>query len=160
MKDETKIELIKELSKGNVTIKQLIMEVNGTLNYYENQEENGKKTVSDKQISNAIIAISGEDKPLNEQQLYLGVICVLLSKYGWSGNWADCCTRINKLPMKDMFQKRCEYNSIKVLTAYKFAGVNYKEWDKYEPTKTENTIFKKCKAVADAFEEAISLPLG
>lgn len=84
MKDETKIELIKELSKGNVTIKQLIMEVNGTLNYYENQEENGNK----------------------------------------------------------------------------FAGVDYKEWDKYEPTKTENTIFKKCKAVADAFEEAISLPLG
>ena len=113
MKDETKIELIKELSKGNVTIKQLIMEVNGTLNYYENQEENGKKTVSDKQISNAIIAISGEDKPLNEQQLYLGVICVLLSKYGWSGNWADCCTRINKLPMKDMFQKREESITIK-----------------------------------------------
>ena len=160
MSDEKKLELIKELAKGNIKIGQFIMEVNGTLNYYENQEENGKKTVSDEQISNAIIAISGEDKPLNEQQLYLGVICVLLSKYGWCGNWADCCTRINKLPMRDMFQKRCEYNSIKVLTAYKFAGVDYKEWDKYEPTKTENTIFKKCKADADDFEEAISLPLG
>ena len=160
MSDEKKLELIKELAKGNIKIGQFILEANGPVNYYENQEENGKKTVTDEQFSNAIIAISGDDKPLNEQQLYLGVICVLLSKYGWCGNWSDCCTRINKLPMRDMFQKRCEYNSIKVLTAYKFAGVDYKEWDKYEPTKTENTIFKKCKAVADAFEEAISLPLG
>ena len=118
-----------------------------------------KKKVTDEQISNAIISITGEEKPLNEKQLFLGVISVLLSKYGWSGNWSACCSRINKLPMKDRFEKECDYNSIKILTAFKFASIDYKDWSSYEPTSSERTIFKKCKAVADAFDEAISLPL-
>ena len=42
MKDETKLEIIKELAKGNVKIAQLILEVQGDNNYYENRnkEEN------------------------------------------------------------------------------------------------------------------------
>jgi len=117
-----------------------------------------KKKVTDEQISKAIISISGEEKPLNEKQLFLGVISVLLSKYGWSGNWSACCSRINKLPMKNLFEKECDYNSIKILTAFKFASVDYKDWSSYEPSSSERTIFKKCKAVADAFDEAICLP--
>ena len=134
--------------------------VYGDCYYHEGESKEDKKKVSDEQISRAIISINGEQKPLNEKQLFLGVISVLLSKYGWSGNWSACCSRINNLPMKDQFVKKCDYNSIKILTAFKFASVDYKDWESYEPSSSERTIFKKCRAVADAFDEAICLPEG
>lgn len=155
MSDEMKLNLIKELSKGGVKIGQLIMEVKGDNHYHESKNRELKEKVTDEQISRAIISINGEKKPLNEKQLFLGVICVLLSKYGWSGKFSTCCSRINNLPMRDMFEKECDYNSIKILTAYRFATVDYKDWENYEPSSSERGIFKKCKAVADAFEEAI-----
>ena len=51
--------------------------------------------------------------------------------------------------------KSCDYNSIKILTALKFASVDYKEWSTYEPRDSERGVFRKCKAVADAFDEAL-----
>ena len=157
MSDELKLKLMKELAKGNVRIGQLILEVHGN-NYYKERSDREEKTkVNDEDISKAILSINGSEKPLNEQQLFLGVICVLLSKYGWVGNWSSCCEKIKKLPMYDLFYKKCDYNSIKVLTAYKFASVDYKDWEGYEPTQIERVIFKKCKSVADAFDEAISM---
>ena len=155
MKDETKLEIIKELSKGNVKIAQLILEVQGDNNYFENQNKDEKMKPSDEQISKAIMSICGDKKPLNEKQLYLGVICVLISKYGWTGKFSACCTRINNLPKNDEFEKSCDYNSIKILTPLKFASVDYKEWSTYEPRDTERGVFRKCKAVADAFDEAL-----
>ena len=153
MKDETKLEIIKELAKGNVKIAQLILEVQGDNNYYENRNKDEKMKLSDEQISKAIISICGDKKPLNEKQLYLGVICVLISKYGWTGKFSACCARINSLPMKDEFEKSCDYNSIKILTALKFASVDYKEWSTYEPRDSERGVFRKCKAVAEKCRE-------
>lgn len=155
MSDELKLQLMQEIAKSNLKIDQLILEVRGD-NYYNKHREEVTK-VDDEQVSKAIISINGDEKPLNEKQLFLGVICVLLSKYGWAGNWSDCCNRINRLPMKDMFVKGCDYGCIKILTGYKFASVDYKDWDKYEPSRSEAGIFKKCKYVADAFDEAVSV---
>ena len=158
MSDELKLEMMKELTKGVVKIENLILEVT---HFYNKSEKTNKETqeVTDEQISQAIMAINGDKKPLNEKQLFLGVLCVLISKYGWVGKWATCCTKINSLPMRDMFEKECDYNSIKVLTAYRFANVDYKEWEKYEPTDSERLMFKKCKSVADAFDRALSIQL-
>ena len=152
---EEKLKILQELSKGNVKIDQLILEVDGDNNYYSNRNKDEKMKPSDEQISKAIISINGDEKPLNEKQLFLGVICVLISKYGWVGKFSTCCNRINNLPMREMFEKECDYKSIKVLTAYKFANVDYKEWSSYEPRDIERGIFRKCKAVADAFDEAL-----
>jgi len=155
MKDEMKLQVLKELQKGHVKIDQLILEVKGDNNYYSNNNKDEKMKPSDEQISKAIISICGDKKPLNEKQLYLGVICVLISKYGWTGKFSTCCSRINNLPMREEFERVCDYNSIKILTALKFATVDYKDWGSYEPRDTERGIFKKCKAVADAFDEAL-----
>ena len=156
MSEELKLKVIQELAKGNVKIKNFFMDNHGPINQYEGSLDE-KVKVSDEQIAKAIISINGDNKPLNEKQLFLGVICVLLSKYGWAGNWSACCTKINNLPMKEMFVKDCDYGSIKILTAYKFANVDYKDWNTYEPSRSEVGIFRKCKAVADAFDEAISM---
>ena len=76
MTPEEKLKILQELSKGNVKIDQLILEVDGDNNYYSNRNRDEKMKPSDEQISKAIIAISGDEKPLNEKQLFLGVICV------------------------------------------------------------------------------------
>lgn len=157
MTDEEKMKYLESLSKGGARIGNLFFDNHGSLTIHNHmgEEKKEKPKVTDEHIGNAILAINGEKKPLNEKQLFLGVICVLLSKYGWTGKFSACCNRINELPMKDMFEKECDYNSIKVLTAYKFASVDYKDWETYEPSSSERMIFKKCKAVADAFDEAI-----
>ena len=153
-----KLRLVQELSKGNVRIGQLIMEVQGDNHYHEEkktEEKSDPSEVTDEQVSKAIISINGEKKPLNEKQLFLGVICVLLSKYGWTGKFSTCCTRINSLPRKELFEKECDYNCIKAITAYRFASVDYKDWETYSPNDSERGIFRKCKLVADAFDRAI-----
>ena len=98
MSDELKLQLMQEIAKSNLKIDQLILEVRGD-NYYNKHREEVTK-VDDEQVSKAIISINGDEKPLNEKQLFLGVICVLLSKYGWAGNWSDCCNRrlVTSLP--------------------------------------------------------------
>lgn len=156
MSDEMKLNVLRELTKGNVKIENLIMEVT---HFYNKSEKSATETpqITDEQISQAIMAINGDDKPLNEKQLFLGVICVLISKHGWNSKWITCCTRINNLPQNEMFEKPCDYNSIKVLTAYKFASIDYKDWDKYDPSDKERIIFKKCKLVADAFDRALNM---
>ena len=50
---------------------------------------------------------------------------------------------------------KCDYNNLKASIALKFAGLDYKDWETYEPSSSERMIFKKCKAVADAFDEAV-----
>lgn len=157
MTEEKKWDYLERLSKGGVSIGNLIFDNHGTmtLSNYMGGNSSEKPKVTDEQICKAIISINGENKPLNEKQLFLGVISVLLSKYGWSGKWSSCCERINNLPMKELFEKVCDYNCIKVLTAFKFASVDYKDWNNYVPSDRERTIFKKCKAVADAFDEAL-----
>lgn len=157
MSTEEKIKIVEALAKCGLNLKSLIIEYSGNSYHYYGKQKEERTKVTDEQVSRAIISINGEDKPLNEKQLFLGVICVLLSKYGWTGKWSACCTRINNLPSRNLFVKDCDYNSIKILTAYKFATVDYKDWETYEPSRNETIIFRKCKAVADAFDEAISM---
>lgn len=77
MSDELKLKVIQELAKGNVKIKNFFMDNHGPINQYEDSLDE-KVKVTDEQIAKAIISINGDNKPLNEKQLFLGVICVLL----------------------------------------------------------------------------------
>lgn len=156
MSTEDKIKILEALAKSGMKVGSVVIEHSGNSYHYYGNNKEMKSKVSEEQISKAIISINGENKPLNEKQLFIGVICVLLSKYGWSGKWSACCTRINNLPMREMFEKECDYNSIKILTAFKFASIDYKDWENYEPSRSEVSIFRKCKAVANAFDEALS----
>ena len=158
MSEENKIKLLHGFLRGaNISAKYLNVSFgdNATFNQTVSDSKEQRVNVTEEQISKAILAINGANKPLNEKQLFLGVIRVLLSKYGWVGTWSDCCVRINKLPMKDQFEKVCDYNCIKVLTAYKFASIDYLEWGTYKPRPEEKNIFLKCKNAADEFDKTL-----
>ena len=141
------------------TIHNLVINGNmnrsGTENYYgERQQE--KREYTDEQIARAITAISGEGKPLSLMKHFVGVICVLQSM-GWPQKFATCCTRINQLPGHEYYPVRCDSNAIKSTQALKFASVDYKEWDTYNPKPGEEAaVFKECKFAADSFVEVLA----
>ena len=116
-----------------------------------------KSAYTDEVIGRAIVALNGEKKPLNEKQLFLAIIKVLWAKCGWSEKWQAACDRINSLPtVKDAeLEVKCDYNNLKAPSALKFASLEYKEWETYEPNKNEREVFRKNKKLAELFEEEL-----
>ena len=110
-------------------------------------------------VGRAILALNGEGKPLCEKQLFLAVIKVLAAKCGWSDKWAVSCERINSLQAASEFAIKCDYNNLKAPIALKFAGLDYKDWEAYEPRESERAVFKKNKALAKLFEEELDRQL-
>ncbi len=131
-------------------------------NYYGPVYQGGGKgsesggSYSDEQIARAIMAVSGEGKPLSLMKHFVGVICALQSM-GWSSKFATCCARINQLPGHEQFPVRCDSNAIKSTQALKFASVDYKDWATYQPKAGEEAaVFKGCKFAADSFVEVLT----
>ena len=50
---------------------------------------------------------------------------------------------------------KCDYNNLKAPIALKFASLQYKEWEDYEPRDSERDVFRKNKNVAKLFEEEL-----
>ena len=114
-------------------------------------------TYTDDVIARAILALDGYQKPLCEKQLFLGIIKVLRSKCGWSSKWLTCCDRINELPIikESELEVKCDYNNLKAPCALKFASVDYKDWDNYEPSDAERDVFRKNRILARLFEKEL-----
>jgi len=145
------------MKSGKVEIGQFVVENNGTMtNHQHTKAEKAKECYSDEQIARAIVAVSGEGKPLSLMKHFVGVICALQSM-GWPQKFATCCTRINQLPGHESYPVRCDSNAIKSTQVLKFASVDYKEWANYQPKAGEEAaVFKECKFAADSFVEVLT----
>ena len=129
-------------------------------NFYGRQSEETPQTAyTDEVVGRAIAAVNGKDKPLCEKQLYVAVIKVLSAKCGWSGKWATSCERINTLSVAPELEVKCDYNNLKASIALKFASLDYKDWEDYEPRASERELFRKNKALAKLFEEELDRQL-
>jgi len=125
-----------------------------TNNYTKEKSKN--ECFTDEQIAQAIVAVSGEGKPLSLMKHYVGIICALQSM-GWPQKFATCCTRINQLPGHEFYPVKCDSNAIKSTQVLKFASVDYKEWGNYQPKAGEEAaVFKECKFAADSFVEVLT----
>ena len=75
-----------------------------------------KDQVTDERISRAIMSITGDNKPLNEKQLFIGVICVLMSKYGWSvGYQPTLSTEMGELQERITTTKKGSITSVQAI---------------------------------------------
>mgnify|MGYP003296979784 FL=1 len=118
-----------------------------------NKEE--KPKVTDEHIANAIRAINGKDKPLNQYQHWLGVCCMLSWKYGYPRNMNDCCEHVNLLPL-DGIEYICKYENIrKLIATNSFIKEDARTWDSYKPKESERKLFNECLSVAQAFDAEI-----
>ncbi len=129
----------------------------GIVNNFYN--EKSKKTATDEQISRGITAINGNDKALNHQQGFLGICICLASTQGWPSDFKLAVDRINQLPDAAKWNIPCKYESIRKIAVYKFARLDYSEWDNYTPKESERKIFLECRDAARAFEEQLKIEM-
>ena len=147
--------LSNELSRRDVRIATLEMDM-------RMQEE--KHTYDMKQMRDECDALLEENMRLErrvEMLLFLAIIKVLSAKCGWSSKWKASCDRINELPllMDEGLEVKCDYNNLKASIGMKFASLEYREWEEYEPKNSERLIFRKNKALATLFEEELDKQL-
>ena len=67
--------------------------------------------------------------------------------------------RINRLEVAQELAVRCDYNNLKASIALKFAGLDYKDWETYEPRESERAVFRKNHALAKLLEEELDRQL-
>ena len=77
MNDELKLRFLKELSKGNVRIGQLVIEVHGDNHYHEKDIENTLNQYSDAQVCTALSNIVGKGKAIDSKQKWAGALWLL-----------------------------------------------------------------------------------
>ena len=119
------------------------------------QSKNEAPQVTNEQIANAIRAINGKDKPLNQYNLWLGVCSILSWKYGYPRNLGECCERINSLPLEGV-EYICKYENIRKFPAtHAFMKEDARNWNSYTPKTEERKLFNECLSVAQAFEAEI-----
>lgn len=156
MVKEVKEDFLKSLFQG-ASIKDvqinIIMEKGAHIVYKQvadTKADNGLAT--DEQVANAIRAINGKDKPLNQYQLWVGVCCMLSWKYGFPRNLDECCRRINSLDL-GLLEFECKYENLRKLTGiHPFINEDARMWDSYHPKERERKLFNECYSVAQAFE--------
>ncbi|MBQ7426877.1 MAG: hypothetical protein IJV20_06480 [Prevotella sp.] len=146
---------VNNLNNGNVTYQAPVTNNNSAAA----PAVTPKSAYTDEIVSRAIVALNGDNKPIYEKQLFLGVCKVLVCKCGWTGSIPAICDRINGLPMAESLQVKCDYKNLKSPSALKFASLDYDEWEEYEPRDMEKLVFKKNKAAADALAEELDRQL-
>ena len=114
---------------------------------------------TDEQICHAINAINGKDKVLKHQQAFLGVCCYLASCHKWPHNKEISVKRLNRLPDAGNWEIPCKWESIRKFSAFKFAMLDYPEWDAHIPSSGEREIFLECRDVARAFDEQLKVEM-
>lgn len=162
MTQNEKLEFLQGLFQGaNLQNAQInvVVESGAKVVYKEvNSSKNDVPHVNNEQLTNAIRAINGKNKPLNEYQLWLGVCCLLGWKYGYPRNVKDCCDLIDTLPL-DGIEYICKYENIRKFVTCSFVKEDARLWSHYKPLEKERTLFNGCLSVAQALDVEIQKQL-
>ena len=120
-------------------------------NFGTNEKPKEKHAYNDNQLAQALKAICGPGKPLNQYQQWLGVCCWLAWQCDYPRNLDDCCRRINMLPMETL-PIECKYDNIRKFGYLPFVREGAQAWADYKPREEEKRLFYDCKMVAQALE--------
>ena len=110
---------------------------------------------TDEDLADAISSINGEDKALDEYQKWLGVCCLVQSRYDYPRDLKVCCERLANLPYKSKLKYPCRYDNVRKVAAYGFAREDYKQWSTYKPKSAEKKYFDCCYDVGKALEKEL-----
>lgn len=157
MSEEMKMKVLEMLSKGNAFIGQLVMEVKGD-NHFVNRwkEDEPKNKMVDEEVSQAIMAINGDKKPLNSKRLWAAVYWYLRWAYGFPVKTQDFCDRVNTLPLGEL-EYGCDYNCIRHFTTLTFMNQDPRDLDKVKPSKMDEPFFLQCRPVVMALREQLEI---
>ncbi len=161
MTQEEKQQLLAGMFQGADLRGAQVIAVNEGNVYYQpvchsNGEDDGIVSRTDEQIARALVAVTGKDKVLNNQQLWLGACCLLMGKYGFPKNLSLCCEKILGLPYGDEKPElECKYDNIRKFAYMRFVREDVDTWDSYQPKDDEKRLFYGCQAVASELRKTL-----
>ena len=155
MSDELKLELIKELSKGNVTIKQLIIELNGTNTFQEQSEAEEKMIYSDEQVATALSHIVGKGKPIDSKQKWAGAQWYLRWVNNYPPKAQAFCEKIDSLPFDEELEIKCDYNNIRPFSTLSFMNEDATHLENVKYSKNDEEVFFQLREVVVALDREL-----
>ena len=157
MNDELKLRFLKELSKGNVRIGQLVIEVHGDNHYHEKDIENTLNQYSDAQVCTALSNIVGKGKAIDSKQKWAGALWLLHWRCGYPIKAQDFCERIERLQLPQDLEYKCDYRNIRELATLSFIGEDATHMDQVRYSKNDEAAFLQLRGVAIALDKELSL---
>ena len=157
MNDELKLRFLKELSKGNVRIGQLVIEVHGDNHYHEKYIENTLNQYSDAQVCTALSNIVGKGKAIDSKQKWAGALWLLHWRCGYPIKAQDFCERIERLQLPQDLEYKCDYRNIRELATLSFIGEDATHMDQVRYSKNDEAAFLQLRGVAIALDKELSL---
>ena len=157
MNDELKLRFLKELSKGNVRIGQLVIEVHGDNHYHEKDIENTLNQYSDAQVCTALSNIVGKGKAIDSKQKWAGALWLLHWRCGYPVKAQDFCERIERLQLPQDLEYKCDYRNIRELATLSFIGEDATHMDQVRYSKNDEAAFLQLRGVAIALDKELSL---
>ena len=151
MTEEERLKILETLSKGGMTVGQLIVENSGTINYNDYRSAERKpESFTDEQVARAIEAICGKGNVLNEKRLWAAVYWCLRWYCNFPVKGSDFCERVMKLPFSRKLEPECCYDNIRRLVTLSFMSEDARHLESVKPGKADETFFTECRTVVVA----------
>ena len=157
MKDEDKQQLLQGMFQGATLNNVQVIGVaeSGSNSHYHAGEASRRKPTAE-QLARAIAAINGKNKVLAGQQDWLGVCCLLSSKYDFALRLSDCVEQIHQLPFRENeLEVECKLDNIRRFNTSQFVKIDTDKWKNYHPSASEETVFLKSYSVVKALQAEI-----
>lgn len=157
MKEEVKKQMLQGMFQGaTLTNVQVIGVAESGSNIHFHAGDAAQRRPTAKQLARAIAAINGKKKILNCQQDWLGVCCLLSSKYDFALQLKDCVDQIHQLPFKENeLEIDCKFDNIRRFSTSQFVKIDTDKWKNYHPSSSEETVFLKTFSVVRALQAEI-----
>lgn len=120
--------------------------------YYENHyaaQQQDSTDYSDEQVARAIMAINGENKPLNSKRKWAAVYWGLRWYCNYPTGVREFCERVRKLPLGEV-EYGCDYNNIRQFCTLSFMNQDARFLDKVKPSREDNSFYLQCREVVQA----------
>ena len=141
-------------SPGNNIAQQMTITING--NVYNGQAQEIQCQYTDEQVAQALLAITGKDKVLNNYQLWLGACCLLMARCDFPRDLERCCDCIAQLPYgSETLPIECKYENIRKFSYLRFVREDVDTWREYQPKEDEKKLFYGCKTVAEELDKKL-----
>lgn len=110
---------------------------------------------TDEQIAQALEAVCGEGKPVDEKRKWAAVYWCLRWYCNFPVKGSDFCERIKKLPFSKDPVPECDYNNIRRLVVLSFMGQDARQLDKVKASQGDEKFLAECKVVVVALAQEL-----
>ena len=138
------------------TIHNLVINGNMTRSGQEHYHATHKQYHNEHEIAQALEAICGKGKAIDNKQKWAGAYWYLKSTCGFPVDAKEFCRKVNLLPFSQPLEFLCDYNNIRRLTTLSFMSQDYRNVEEIKPSRMDLEVFQQCREVAQALDRELN----